>query len=456
VSVPADEPLGRAGVERLADPALALVGGPVAGVEAVVLRRRAGLARFANSQIHQHVETDTIAVHLRVVTDDGRVGVAAATTDDPAEVAVAAATAARLARVCPPDPDFPGFAPAAEVGQVPVDRAVLDASAALRASGVAAVVAAVPRGFEAAGAYATGGDELGVCTSAGQRVYTVRSSTTLTVVVSGPSSAGYAEAGGRHLDDVDPARVGERAAGKARAGADPVEVLPGAWLVVLEPAASGALVQFLAFVGFGGRELLEGRSFLAHRLGEQVVDPRITIVDDGGSTETLGLPVDYEGTPKQRVELIRGGVAHAAVHDRYTARRAGVASTGHALPAPNPHGPVATDPLLLPGDGGALEDLVAGVERGLLVTRFHYTNVVNAVHTTITGMTRDGTFLVEDGRVTRAVRNLRFTQSILEALSGVEAVSSETAYASELFFGGARCPGLRLPAFTFTSTTSFG
>lgn len=449
--------LGADDVARLAEPALALADEPgVAGVEVVVQRDWGGLTRFANSQVHQNVWTEDVAVSIRVVTDDARIGVAGASTDDPAGVAATARSALEIARVSPPDPDYGGLAGPAEVATVPFDRAAAVASPGERADAVRALLGQVPSDLEAAGSYRTGGTEVGVYTSLGQAVYSPLSATELTVVVTGSTSSGYAEAGGRVLADVDPVATARVAVEKARAGADPVAVDPGRWAVVLEPAATATLVQFLAYLGFGGRDWLEGRAFTSARLGEQVVDPRITIVDDALAPDTIGLPFDYEGTPKRRIELIRDGVATAVVHDRYTAGRAGVASTGHALPAPNPHGPVATNPLLVPGDDGGVADLLAGMERGLLVTRFHYTNVIHQLDTTITGMTRDGTFLVEDGKVVAPVRNLRFTQSILEALAEVEAISSTTAYSSEFFFGGSRCPALRLPAFTFTGSTTFG
>ena len=186
------------------------------------------------------------------------------------------------------------------------------------------------------------------------------------------------------------------------------------------------------------------------------MDDGITIVDDALSTSATGWPFDDEGTPKQRIELIRDGVGAAVVHDRHTAAQAGTDSTGHALPAPNTLGPHAVNPSLLPGDGGSFDNMIAGCERGLLVTRFHYTNVVHPKETTITGMTRDGTFIVEDGAITGAVRNLRFTQSIVAALQRVEAISAETAYATEIFDEGGHFPSLRLPTFTFSGTTSFG
>lgn len=455
-----DQPLlGREAFERLADAGLGEAGGDgIAAVEVLLQREAGGLTRFANSQVHQNVWREDLSASVRVVTDDGRVGVAGIHTDDPAGVAEAARRAAAIARVSPPDPQFPGLAPAAEIGGVPVDDATLAASPEDRAAAVRALLAEVPTdsaGHEAAGAYETAATELGVFTTAGQRAYAPLSSASLTLVVTGPSSSGYAEAGGRAIGDIDAAGAARTAVDKVRAGEDPIQLEAGSWPVVLEPSAVGTLMMFLSYTGFGGRAYLEGRSFASERLGEQVADAAISITDDARSPETIGFPFDAEGTPKQRLVLVDHGVLRNVAHDRHTARQADTTSTGHALPAPNTFGPLAMNTLLTTGDGGSVDRLVAGCERGLLVTRFHYTNVVRPKETTITGMTRDGTFLVEDGKVTRAVRNLRFTQSILTALARVEAVGTETGW-SEGWFGGSRCPPLRLPAFSFTGTTSFG
>jgi PmbA protein len=446
--------LTRTGVERLAG--AALEGAPgAADLETVVECRRRGLTRFANSEIHQNLASDDVEVRVRAVTSDGRVGVAVAHTSNPAVAAATASQALALARSCPADPEFPGLAPPAALDAIPFDEATAHASPSDRAAAVRALLHEVGEGWESAGALSTGGLELGVFTTQGQRAYTPMSSAELTLVVTGPSSSGFAQAGGRSVIDIDAAAVARTATAKARAGANPMPVEAGVWPVVLEPAATATLVSVLAMLGFGARDWLEGRAFTAGRLGESALDTRVTIIDDACSPQTIGLPLDWEGTPKQRVTLVQGGVLTAVVHDRHTAHQAGAASTGHGLPAPNPWGPAALNPLLVPGDGGSIADLIIGMERGLLVTRFHYTNVVHPRETRITGMTRDGTFLVHDGRILHAVHNLRFTEAVLRAFAVVEAVSSETAYTSELGFGG-QAPAVRLPAFTFTSTTTFG
>jgi predicted Zn-dependent protease len=178
----------------------------------------------------------------------------------------------------------------------------------------------------------------------------------------------------------------------------------------------------------------------------------ISIVDDATSPVLPGVPFDPEGTPTRRYPLIADGVAVGVTHDRASAALAGATSTGHALPAPNHSGGLASHIMIEPGKH-SLDELISGLERGLLVTRFHYTNLVHAMTSTITGMTRDGTFLVEDGRIVGGVRNLRFTQSILDALSAVEAVGADTEVSTDTFEGTCATPAMRISRFHFTSTS---
>jgi predicted Zn-dependent protease len=206
----------------------------------------------------------------------------------------------------------------------------------------------------------------------------------------------------------------------------------------------------MAYLGFSAMALQEGRSFM--RLGEQIVGPEVSIWDDGLDPAGLVMPFDFEGVPKQRVEMIAEGVARAVVYDSYTAgREEGRTSTGHALPAPNSFGPMAMNLMMAPGRT-ARRELGRSIERGVWVSRFHYVNPVHPLRAILTGMTRDGTFLIEHGEVTRPVKDLRFTQSALEALSEIAAISQERRLVPG-FFGGLLVPALHLRRFRFTGTT---
>jgi len=423
--------------------------------EALVIREAGGLTRFASSRIHQSTWREDVSVRLRLVVDGNRVGTATVHDTQPAAVAAAARRAAEVARTMPPDLGYPGMpGPAAYAAGARWDEATAATDPATRAGLVAGVVRRLPAGVTAAGACETRELEVAVANLRGVRALGASTAASFSILADAGSGTGWAEGAEPCLADLDVAALGERAARKAVDAREPRELLPGAYQVVLEPAAVATLVQFLGWLGFGAKAYDEGRSFLVGRLGQRVCSPLVTIVDDALAADTIGVGFDFEGVPKRRVTLIEEGVAASLVYDYRAARQHGVEPTGHGLPAPSAEGAYPMHLAMLPGDTPQSE-LVAGVERGLLVTRFHYTNLVNLMETTITGMTRDGTFWVEDGRVRGAVRNLRFTQSILDALSAVRAVGAETELASEDGYGAARAPALAIDRFNFSSATTF-
>jgi PmbA protein len=316
------------------------------------------------------------------------------------------------------------------------------------------VIRRLPPGVAAAGACETRELEIALANSRGVRAAGATTAASFSILADAGSGTGWAEATEPALADLDVAALGERAARKAVDGREPRELAPGTYPVVLEPNAASVLVRWLGWLGFGAKAYDEGRSFLVGRLGQRVCSPLVTIVDDATAADTIAVGFDFEGVPKRRVTLIDEGVASSLVYDFRAAAGHGVEPTGHGLPAPSAEGAVPMHLAMLAGQTPQA-DLVAGLERGLLVTRFHYTNLVNLMETTITGMTRDGTFWVEDGKVVGAVRNLRFTQSILEALSSVRAVGAETEMAAEDGYGAARAPALAIDRFAFSSATTF-
>ena len=224
---------------------------------------------------------------------------------------------------------------------------------------------------------------------------------------------------------------------------------PGEYEVVLEEFAVSDMLDFLGYVGFGGLAVEEGRSFMSGKLGEAVMGSNVSIWDSPLDPAGIPRPFDSEGAPATRVDLVRGGVAVSPVHDRHTAAKAGAEPTGHALPARYSMGPVPRNMFLAPGDASR-DDLVASVRRGLLITRFWYTRVVHPLTVHMTGMTRDGCFLIENGEVVGPVRDLRFTESYLEALTRVDAIAADTKLVRE-FFSVNRVPALKIASWRFTS-----
>jgi predicted Zn-dependent protease len=433
---------------RVAGAALELPG--VDGVEVLFIHEWGGLTRFAKSEIHQSTTQEDTGLRVRVVTKD-RVAVAASNDFSPEGAHRAAESAKEMAEVVAPDPLWPGLAGRADAPDAEgFDESTASATPEQRAEGVATLIGQSSNGFTAAGAYETRAIEVGVANTEGQICWSPWTQASLTTVVSGSErGSGFAETFERRMVAVDPEATGRQAAGKAEASRNPKPLDPGAYVVVLEPSAVSTLVAFLSWMGFNGRSLIEGRSCFTEKEGKEVAAADISIWDDATDPGTLGLPFDFEGVPRRRVDLIRDGVFVDAVYDMRTAKQAGKQTTGHGLPQPNPEGPFPLNLFLGPGDA-TVDEMVAATERGVLVTRFHYSNIVNPVESSLTGMTRDGTFLIENGEVVGPVMNFRFTQSILEALSEVSMIGRETQLASEFFFSASRVPALKVEKFHFS------
>jgi predicted Zn-dependent protease len=435
-------------VRRVSAAALELKGAD--GVEVLFMHEWGGLTRFASSSIHQSTFREDTGVRVRIISGD-RIGVAASNDFSPEGAQRAAASALEMANVVAPDPMFAGLAPPAAVADTQAfDEATASTTPQARAEGVAQLVGQTPEGFTAAGAFETLASEVALANSEGQFAWAPATQASISTVMTGPDQgSGFAEVFARSEAEIDPAGVGARAGAKASASRSPRDLDAGRYTVVLEPSAVSTIVGFLAWIGFGGRVLAEGRSCFSGKEGKRVGAEAVTIYDDAAAPGTLGLPFDFEGVPRSRVDLIRDGVFVDGVYDLRTAKQAGKVTTGHALPPPNPEGPFPLNLFMEPGQA-TLEEMIASTERGLLVTRFHYSNIVHPVESTITGMTRDGTFWIEDGEVAYPVKNFRFTQSIIEALINTEAIGRDTELASEFFFSASRVPAMKIASFNFS------
>ena len=420
--------------------------------EALVIAEDAALTRFANSQIHQNVAETNVTVNLRFVVGR-RVGVASSGRTDDEGLKRLAANAAAIARVVEELDDWAGLPEPTPIEDVAAAYAPATASASpeLRAEGVRAVIAAADSvGVTAFGSFSTGTESIAVAHSKGIRAGGTRTVAQLLTVSMGPSGGtGYAEQASVDATSIDAAAIGRESAAKAGATANAVAIDAGDYPVVLEEYAVVDLLDMLGYLGFSALAVQEGRSFF--EVGRRIGSDLVSIVDDGRDPAGLPMAFDYEGVAKQRVPLLEAGVCRGVVHDAQTAARDGVTATGHGLPAPNSYGPFPLNQLMAAGSSSR-EELIGGLDRGLLVTRFHYTNPVHPKLAVITGMTRDGTFLVEGGRVVGPVKNLRFTQSYLDAVGGVVAVARERKTLKG-FLGGAVVPAIRIEGWSFTGTT---
>jgi PmbA protein len=421
--------------------------------EAVALAERSGLARFAGSEVHQPTLIDNVVVTLRVV-QDSRAGVATTNRTDAEGLAQLARRAADAATSAPADPDFPGLASPADLPDVggydeatadlgPDDQARL-ASAAIDAAG----------DFPVYGFFTSADSELAVVSSTGISMEQRMTDAMALVIAADEGRSGYAEQTAWRADEVDPAAVAREATQKAERTHGAAELEPGHYRAVLEPYALAELLENFAYDSFGALGLLEERGFLAGRIGERIFDPKVSIFDD--SLDPRGLPkaFDFEGTPKKRVPLVADGVACGVVWDRVTAARArdGAESTGHAPPlGERDFGPLPNALAIAGGEAESVEELAELVGDGIYITRLHYLSVVHPRDGVITGMTRDGTFRIRDGKIAEPLVNLRFTVAVPEMLAEVPGLTRSVSLVNANDFYGERYPrGTLVPALATT------
>jgi len=425
--------------------------------EVYARRIRRGLARFANNVIGQHGALVDVEVTARVMRD-GRVAIASAAEPTPEAIARAVKSAAELATVVPPLEGFPGFAP-----RVPIDvvapepsRSTIEATPETRAALLAPhLVRAAESGLLLSGTLETTTYEAAVATTAGQRASSHGAyASARFFAIESRDVSGFAGAMSSDLDLLDVRGLVEHAFERCRMAREPSALEPGAYDVVLEPPAVAEIVEWLNFIGTSARDVEQGSSYLCGRKGERITGERFTLIDDpvAATLEGYGLPFDREGVPSKPVHIIDRGLAGGPVYDRLYAAREGIESTGHASfydgeIVPNCHA------LRVLGGDAPRESLVPGLERGLLVSRFHYVNgMLEPRRAVMTGMTRDGTYWVENGRVVRAVKNLRFTDSMLEAFARADAVSVETERVPTWWTenGAIVAPAMRIRGLRFT------
>jgi predicted Zn-dependent protease len=436
---------------ELTEQVLDLVGDR-ADAEVVASHGNLALTRFANSFIHQNVAEDGEAVSLRVAVD-GRVASARTTTTTPDSLAVFVDAVLETASLQMVDEDWPGLAPPAPVSPIEhVDDATYDADPAARAGIVKSFVDA-GSGMLAAGYCQTEGRTQAFANSAGQAVSGRSSSAIIDGIHQTGTSAGGAHAASVAIEDLDGAAVGELAARRAIDSAAPFDAKPGEYEVILAPEAVATIAVFLGFYGFNGKMLSEGQSFV--ELGTRQFDERLHMWDDVTDPRAMGVPFDTEGTPKRHLDLVVAGVTRGVAHNRKTAKKLDVPSTGHHQPGAESWGPIPTNVFVGGGDQ-PVDDLIADVERGIYVSMFNYCRILDPKTMVVTGLTRNGTFMIENGRIADAVTNMRFTQSFIDAFGDgtILGLGNDARFADSEFAPGIMyVPTVHLRSWNFTGGT---
>jgi len=447
-------------------------------VEAIFTGSRFALTRFANNTIHQNVEEENSIVSIRT-NFAGRTARATANQFDDESLQRAVAASENLARVQAADPDLLSMPTAEEansgdenVGATRFFDETTAITPADRAEVVKSIVSiAGKHKLTTAGIYSNSESREGIFNCRGLANWHHQTLAEISITMLAEDSSGWQKLNSPDVRNLDPTRLAETAAQKAVASAHPREIAPGKYTVILEPAAVLDIVGFM-FWDYSGVAILDQRSFLNDRIGARMFGENINICDYAAHPLQAGSPFDGEGMRRQRVQLVENGVVKRVVYARSTAQKmknsvyAGkvgpIEPTGHGFPLPNEMGEMPLNIVFEVPDkvfGGpekpkSVEEMIASTERGVLVTRLWYIREVDPYEKIVTGMTRDGTFLVENGKIQCGLRNFRFNQSLISMLSNVEAMSAPVRASGEESFDMV-VPAMKVKAFNFTEATKF-
>jgi PmbA protein len=432
------------------------------------------LTRFANNTIHQNVSELNEAASIRVAFD-GKTARASTNRFDDDSLKRAVQAAETMARVQESDPDRLPMTQASEAKETKKAKGALapsrwfDNTAAItpadRADAVGKIVAVAKKNkLVTAGIYSSSRFAETIINSNGLMAHHRQTSAEVSITMLADDSSGWQKANSPDVANLEPVRLGEIAAEKAALSRKPQELPPGKYTVILEPAAVLDVVGFM-FWDFGGQAILDQRSFLNNRIGTKLFGDNITIVDDVDHPLQSNAPFDGEGVRRTRVPLVENGMIKRLVYARGTAEKmrkseyahkvGEIAVTGHGFPLPNEMGEAPLNVVFItPGGEQSVEQMIAGTERGILITRLWYIREVDPYSKILTGMTRDGTFAVENGKVTAGIRNFRFNQSLIEMLNHVEAMGKPVRASGEESFDMV-VPAMKVSDFNFTEVTKF-
>ena len=423
--------------------------------EVYITGGKSWLTRFANNYIHQNVVQKDYSITARLIKGK-KVGIASCNVfhDKYLKDVII-----RAEEVLKNQVDDPNVMPVSSPCEVPelhdaYDEKTINFTPEESAREVEKVVEKSKKhNLTSAGTLSFGDNIVTFLNSKGNFLYHTNTAADFTLTAIGEEGGtGWSDYHCGRIEDLEIDKLTDIAIEKARLNKNPIELPPGNYPVILEEGAVGNFIMFLSYLGFGALSYQEGRSFMTGKMGTKIAGDNITIIDDTYRIESMGLPFDFEGVPRQKITLVENGIAKNVVYDTKTAKREGVVSTGHALPPPNTSGPMPFNLVLMPGKFSK-EEIIANTDKAILITRFWYDNVVDPKKTIVTGLSRDGTFLVENGKITRAVRNMRYNNSVLDALSNVSMISNKLKTIDK-YGASLACPVLKIEKFNFTGVSA--
>ena len=437
-------------------------------VEAIFYGTHSALTRFANNTIHQNVAENNVVVSVRTVFD-GRTARATTNKLDEDSLKRVVEACESLAKVQQPDADLLPVPSNGGESSGPIPSRYFQETAAItpkqRAQGVSQIVSVAHKHkLTTAGIFSSSESAEGIFNSRGLNDWHIHTSAEVSVTMLAADSSGWQKANSPNVSHIDPATLAQIAAEKAFMSAGPREIPAGKYTVILEPAAVLDMVGFM-FFDFGGLAILDQRSFLNNRVGTKLFGDNINVWDDVAHPLQSGSPFDGEGVRRQRVQLIENGVVRRLVYARSSAEKmrgsehkdkvGPIEPTGHGFPIPNEIGEAPMNIVFaIPKNPRTLEQMIASTDRGVLVTRLWYIREVDPYEKILTGMTRDGTFYIEEGKIRHGLRNFRFNESLIHTLSHVEEMGEPVRASGEESFDMV-VPAMKVRDFNFTEVTKF-
>lgn len=413
------------------------------------------LTRLANSYIHQnvHEKNETLIIKLAI---GKKLGVASTNNPTEKNIKKTVSQARKIARLNPEDPDYPGLPDGV---QIDYDNRFVEATHKITPKQKAEILKRVvgkcsDSGVNASGFLKSGTHFMAVATDKGADCACIYTDSHLFIITDQGMATGFAEDRNIDISKLDWESVADVAIEKCLLSRNPISIKPGEYTVILEEPAVSEMLAYFSWIAFNAKSYHENRGALSGMMGKKVMGKNITIIDNWRNRNGRGLPFDSNGVKRKKIDLIKDGVFVNMVHNYYLAKKYNQRNTGHALPPQASHGALPLNMVLKPGNSN-LEKMIKSTKKGILVTRFHYTNIVDPIRTIYTGMTRNGTFLIKNGKIESGIKNLRFTQSILKAFSNVMAISKQGKFSGGFMGGGSITPALKIKKFNFTGTTEF-
>lgn len=423
--------------------------------EIIATEVKSELTRFAESYIHQNVAETNLNLTVKVINED-RISVVEMNSIDDHTISKNIEKAIEVTKIAPKlDYHYSLVTPQSYKIKSKYSKDTANFTPLNRAQLVSQLIKEVnKRGYEAAGAFKTEVSTLLVANSEGVFAFDRETKVDFNCVITRDNSTAYTSFIDSDINNFNIKKITDELLETAFKNVEQIEIEPGAYTVILSPGAVAEILNYAGYTAFNGKMIMEGKSFVCHNQGKKIFPETITVSDDPFNELTLPIPFDLVGYPREKIDLIKDGVIKDGVYDHLTALKYNRKCTGNTLPPEYASFGALPFNLVMEEGSNFVGEMISSTKKGIYVSRFHYVNILNPMSVQLTGMTRDGTFLIEDGKLTRAIKNMRFNTSVIDMLKAVDMISKERQIKSG-FIGPTVAPYLRTNNFTFSSKTSF-